>query len=157
MSLKILNPTDMVWSKDFESSVDSKKLGHHVDGTSKATKSTFTGWRCYELMCRLDERPFIMQHYMVSPPQQNFCWRLVLRSWRKITWVHVWALLEIELTFVTVVMASIGFALPNSIFICWGIFTQDYYYYYVMSIRCTIVNAHQRKWMHFSQAIFYSR
>ena len=42
MSLKILNPPDMVRSKDFETSVDIKELGHHVDGTCKAAKSTFT-------------------------------------------------------------------------------------------------------------------
>ena len=42
MSLKILNPPDMVRSKDFKNSFDVKELGHDVDGTCKAGKSTLT-------------------------------------------------------------------------------------------------------------------
>ena len=111
MRLKILNRNDMVWFEDLENSVDSNEVGHDVDGTSKAVKSAFTDWRCNELIRRMDERPFMMQHRVVTRPQQKFCWRLVLTSWQEMRWVHVWSLLEIYVTFVTAVMESVHFAL----------------------------------------------
>ena len=116
MSLKIFNRTDIVWFKDLENSIDSEEVGHNVDGTSKAAKSAFTDWRCYELICRMETRPFMLQLRVVTRPQQNFCWRLVLRSWREITWVHVCPLLEIQVTFVTAGMESFRFAVRNYIF-----------------------------------------
>ena len=42
MSFQIFNGTDIVRFKDVENSVDSKEVGHNVDGTSKAAKFAFT-------------------------------------------------------------------------------------------------------------------